>query len=226
MAFRQLNRKNRALGIAGALAINALLIAGLLTLSNGILPLKSVPGLAAFDISKPPPPPPPEQKHAAGGAPPSRGATRAPAPPKPPVLVPKATPAPPSIDTGSQAASGAGSAAGSGAGQGGQGTGTGAGSGAGAGAASPPVHVSGDFTARDYARSGLRGATAQVIVSLRVRSDGRADNCRVARSSGYAAVDDATCRLIGQRFRFRPARNAGGQAIDSTIQWRADWQPR
>ena len=48
MAFRQLNRKNRAVGIAGALAINALLIAGLLSLSSGILPLKSVPGLAVF----------------------------------------------------------------------------------------------------------------------------------------------------------------------------------
>ena len=44
MAFTQLNRKNRALGIAGALAGNALLIAGLLSLSSGILPLRGKQG--------------------------------------------------------------------------------------------------------------------------------------------------------------------------------------
>jgi protein TonB len=228
MAFRQLNRRNRAIGIAGAIAINALLVAGLLTLSTGIMPLKSIPGLAAFDISRPPPPPPPppEAKKDAGGSPPSRGATKPPSPPKPPQPLASPTPAQPSRDIGSESASGAGSAAGSGAGRGGQGTGTGTGNGAGGGAASPAVRIAGDFTARDYARSGLRGATAEVIVSIRVRSDGRVDQCRVARSSGYAAVDGATCRLLEQRFRFRPARNAAGQAIDSQIQWRADWRPR
>ena len=229
MAVELLDRKNRAIGIAGALAINALLVAGLLSLSSGILPLREVPGLAAFDISRPPPPapPPPDTKPAGAAAPPSRGATKAPSPPKPPRPLPSPTPAQPSIDAGSQAASGAGNAAGSGAGRGGQGTGTGAGgngSGSGSGVVSRPVHVAGTFTDRDYRRAG--GVAGRVIVSMRVRRDGRVDNCRVARSSGYAVIDDSTCRLIQQRFRFRPARNAAGQPVDAEIQWVANWQPR
>jgi protein TonB len=230
MAFRQLNSKNRAAGIVGAIAINALLIAGLLTLSNGISPLKRVAGLVAFNVSRPPPPAPPspDQKPAGAAAPTSRGATKAPSPPSPPHPLPTPTPAQPSIDPGSEAASGAGSAAGSGAGRGGQGLGTGAGdsgAGNGSGIASQPVRIAGDLTAGDYRRSGLAGAQARVVVSIRVRSDGRVDQCRVAQSSGYPAVDSATCGLIERRFRFRPAQTPDGRAVDSRIQWLADWHP-
>jgi protein TonB len=229
MAFRQLNRKNRAAGIAGAIAVNALLIAGLFSLSNGISPLKSVVGFSAFDLSPPPPPapPPPDKKPAGASAPTSRGATKAPSPPNPPHPLPSPTPAKPSLDSGSEAASGAGSAAGSGAGQGGQGKGTGAGgngSGNGSGMVSQPVHIAGDITDRDFRRAG--GAAGQVVVSIRVRSDGRVDNCRVARSSGSPVIDASTCSLIEQRYRFRPARNAAGQAVDSEIQWQANWNRR
>lgn len=229
MAFRQLNRKNRAVGVAGALAVNALLVAGLLSLSAGIVPLRDIPGLVAFDVNRPPPPSPPQtpEKKPAGGAPTSRGATKAPSPLKLPHPLPKPTPAQPSLDTGSQAASGAGTAAGSGAGRGGEGNGSGAGGpGNGAGVASQPAHLAGDFTASDYRRSGLRGGQAQVVVSMRVRSDGRVDQCRVARSSGNATVDNQTCAIIEQRFRFRPARAASGQPVDAEIQWQANWNPR
>lgn len=226
MAFRQRNRKNRAIGVAGALAVNALLVAGLLSLSSGIVPLKSVPGLAAFDLTPPPPPRAVPKKKPAGGAQPSRGATKAPSPLKLPHPLPRATPIQPAPDAGSAAATGAGSAAGSGAGKGGQGNGTGAGNGNGGGIASQPVHIAGDFTASDYRRSGLRGGQAQVIVSLRVRSDGGADQCRVARSSGNEAVDSETCAIIEQRFRFRPALTASGQPVDAQIDWMANWNPR
>ncbi|HEY7806518.1 MAG TPA: energy transducer TonB [Croceibacterium sp.] len=229
MAFEQLNRKNRAVGVAGALAVNALLVAGLLSLSTGIVPLRDIPGLVAFDVNRPPPPPPPHapERKPAGAAPSSRGATKAPSPLKLPHPLPKPTPSQPSRDTGSQAASGAGTAAGSGAGKGGEGNGSGAGgSGNGAGAASQPVHLAGDFTASDYRRSGLRGGQAQVVVSMRVRADGGVDQCRVARSSGNATVDSETCAIIEQRFRFRPALSASGQPVDTQIQWQAIWNPR
>jgi protein TonB len=35
--------------------------------------------------------------------------------------------------------------------------------------------------------------------------------CRVTRSSGSRALDSTTCRLIEQRFRFRPSRDALGR---------------
>jgi len=232
MAFAQADPKNRAIGAIGALAINALLVLGLLSLSSGIVPLKRIPGLATFDINPPPPPapPPPDKKPAGASAPPSRGATKAPSPPRPPHPLPKPTPAKPSVDVGSQSASGAGKAAGSGAGRGGQGSGTGAGgsgTGNGAGMATPPVHIAGALTDADYARtSHPRGATGTVYITFRVRTDGSADQCRVTRTSGYPSIDAATCRLFVQRFRFRPALDASGRPIDYTMSTVFTWRPR
>ena len=45
-------------------------------------------------------------------------------------------------------------------------------------------------------------------------------------SSGYAAFDEATCRLIEQRFRFRPARDESGRAVEWTIRTDYTWTPR
>lgn len=229
MAFEQLDNRNRAIGIVATLAINASLVALLLTLSTGLLPQTlRAPGLTTFDITRPPPPaPPPASRPAtAAAAPPSRGATKAPSPPNPPRPLPKPTPAQPAVDAGSQSASGAGAAAGSGAGQGGRGSGTGSG-GAGGGAVTPPVHIAGALSNADYARSGLpRGAQGTVVIGFRVRSDGGVDSCRTVRSSGYAVIDEATCRLVEQRFRFRPAEDSAGHPIDYTENTDFTWRPR
>jgi len=231
MALELLDNRNRAIGLVATLAINAALFVLLLSLSRDVAPpLLGGPGLATFDIAQPPPaPPPPEAKPAGASAPPSRGATKAPSPPKPPRPLPKPTPAQPAVDVGSQSASGAGSAPGSGAGQGGQGNGTGAG-GAGSGnggGATPPVHIAGALTDSDYARSGLpRGAWGTVLISFRVRSDGSVDSCKTVRTSGYALIDSETCRLVEQRFRFRPARDSGGHPIDYALRTDFTWRPR
>jgi protein TonB len=231
MALELLDNRKRAIGLSVAVAINALLLALLLTLSHGLsAPPPGRPGLTTFDVTPPPPPsPPPDTRPAGAAAPPSRGATEAPSPPNPPRPLPSPTPAQPAIDAGTHSASGAGAAAGSGAGQGGQGSGSGSGgSGAGAGAGvTPPVHVSGALTNADYARSGVpRGTNGTVFIAFRVRSDGRVDRCRVVRSSGNATIDRETCRLVERRFRFRPARDAAGRAIDFTLQTDFTWQPR
>lgn len=230
MALELLDNRKRAIGLSVAIAINALLLALLLSLSHGLsAPAPLVPGLTTFDVAQPPPPPPPDTRPAGAAAPPSRGATEAPSPPNPPRPLPSPTPAQPAIDAGSQSASGAGAAAGGGAGQGGQGSGSGSGgSGAGAGAGvTPPVHVSGALTNADYARSGVsRGTNGTVFIAFRVRSDGRVDRCRVVRSSGNATIDGETCRLVERRFRFRPARDAAGRAIDFTLQTDFTWRPR
>jgi len=231
MAYQLLDNRNRAVGMAVAIAVNALLFALLLTLSRDVAPaLLRTPGLATFDVRlAPPPPPPPETRPAGASAPPSRGATKAPSPPNPPRPLPSPTPAQPAVDAGSQMASGAGAAAGSGAGRGGEGSGTGAG-GAGTGngsAATPPVHIAGVLTDADYARSGVpRGASGTVLISFRVRSDGSVDRCATVRSSGYPQIDRATCRLVEQRFRFRPARDASGRPIDFTLRTDFTWRPK
>ena len=61
-----------------------------------------------------------------------------------------------------------------------------------------------------------------------VATDGRAGGCAVMRSSGSADLDSTTCRLIERRFRFTPARVAGGRAVPELRGWRQDWwfEPR
>ena len=39
----------------------------------------------------------------------------------------------------------------------------------------------------------------------------------VGRSSGAPLLDDLTCRLFTARYRFRPATNARGEAVERTL---------
>lgn len=234
MAAELFDRRSRMLGIAGTVAVHVGVIAALLLFSPRFSPLPGVPepGLIAVDLDDepPPPPPPPDDVEEGAAAPPSRGPTKAPSPPPPPAPLASPTPAEVAIDPGSGQASGAGAAPGSGAGQGGEGSGSGAGgsgSGRGAGLVTPPVRIEGALSNADYRRARPpEGAAGTVGVSFRVRTDGRVDQCTVIRSSGFAVFDEATCRLLTQRFRFRPARDAAGRPIDWTIRTEYTWVPR
>ena len=224
MAAELLHDRNRAFGLAGAIGVHALAIA-LLLLVRSPAPLREAPepGLVAVPLREPPPPPPPQQAPQVDDqapAPSSRGADEAPSPPEPAIRLALPTPAEPSIDPGSDSGSGAGDTAGSGAGPGGTGAG-------GGGTATPPVRIAGALTNADYRRTRPpEGAAGTVTVSYRIRADGRVDRCTVLRSSRYAVLDEATCRLIEQRFRFEPARDASGRAIDWEVRTDYTWQPR
>jgi protein TonB len=190
------------------------------------------PALVSVPLTEPspPPPPPPDDVEEPEAAPPSRGVTDAPAPPPPPVPLARPTPADVSPEPASQQASGAGVTPGSGAGQGGEGSGRGSGgdgSGRGAGRITPPERIAGDFTGGDYrATRPPRGAVGTVRVSFRVRSDGSVDGCTVIGANGYPGFADATCPLIEQRFRYRPARDESGRPIDWDIRTDFTWAPR
>ena len=234
MATQLLHGRQRAIGIAGAVAVHVVVIAVLVLFSPRFSPLATVvePGLVAVDLREPPPPapPPPDDVEQGAAASPSRGATEEPSPPSPPAPIARPTPAEVAVDPGSGQASGLGTAPGTGAGTGGEGSGSGAGgagSGRGAGLVTPPQRIEGALTNADYRRARAPdGASGTVRVSFRVRTDGRVDTCRVIGSSGYAAFDEATCRLIEQRFRFRPARDESGRAVDWTIRTDYTWTPR
>jgi len=233
MAAEFLDRRSRMLGVAGTVAMHVLAIAALVLFSPRFSssPATPGPGLVAIELSEPPPaPPPPDEAIAGAASPPSRGRTEAPSPPPP--AAPLATPKPAelAVDAGPALGAGAGAAAGSGAGQAGFGSGSGAGgegSGSGAGLPTPPVRLDGALTNADYRRERPpEGAAGTVRVSFRVRIDGRVDRCNVVRSSGFAVFDQATCRLIEQRFRFRPASDANGRPIDWTVRTDYTWAPR
>jgi len=59
---------------------------------------------------------------------------------------------------------------------------------------------------------------------LAVGPDGRVTDCTVTGSSGSAALDLATCRLMKSRARFAPARDSGGNAVADSVTNAINWR--
>lgn len=78
-------------------------------------------------------------------------------------------------------------------------------------------------TSDDYP-VGLSGSAARPVgVTLTVGPDGRVTQCLITGSSGAAQLDQATCRLLRSRARFRPARDAAGAAVPGEVKGTIDW---
>lgn len=154
--------------------------------------------------------------------------------PKPEVRLPVPPPviAAPIAGPGAAAMSGNASVKGPGTGAGGVGTGTGSGrygnGGGGGGGAGPAVQArwrSGSLRVSDYPRSALdAGIGGTVYIRFVVKPNGRIGDCRVTRSSGNAALDQTTCRLIQRRFRYWPARDEWGRRIADVVNGEHVWE--
>ena len=151
----------------------------------------------------------------------------APAPIVAPMLLPPPVVAAPVSGLGADRSAGAAAVAGPGTGSGGQGWGDGSGGngrGHGEGRGTPPRRVSGHIGNSDYPRwAGEAGIGGTVSVRYAVEADGRPSDCVVTRSSGDAALDETTCRLILKRFRFRPSLDADGRPVRSYIVENHSW---
>lgn len=71
--------------------------------------------------------------------------------------------------------------------------------------------------------SALRRDSGEVTMRFQVGTDGRARNCVVLVSSGYAALDSTSCRLIEQRARFEPAVDQDGHAVPAIVSETVNW---
>ena len=90
---------------------------------------------------------------------------------------------------------------------------------------SRPVLKSGAMTADDYPIEALRNEVeGSVYVSFDIAADGRAHACRVERSSGFAVLDAATCRIVDTRYRLEPARDSEGRALPIRAEQWVKWQ--
>lgn len=154
------------------------------------------------------------------------------APVLPPIRTPPPVVAAPLPSAGDAANSGASNRRGPGQGAGGVGDGTGGGGngdGDGTGAddaLTRPIQTRGKLYWSDLPRelrSSHRGGELELV--YRVNVDGRVSDCRVTHSSGLPALDAQTCRLITERFRFRPSRNARGEPVASFIVETHGWEP-
>jgi protein TonB len=223
MAFAPAPGRTRIGGAIAAaaieLAIAVLVVSGLAVSLSA--PVETGPALVTVTLRPPAPPPPPAtprnfeaqiRREARGEAP-------------PPTAVPSQAIvlSPPRVATGEISGADAARGAVQGAGSG-QGSGTGAGDGSGT-AATPPLRVAGALGDRDYPR-GARRIGGTVAIAFRVRGDGRVDGCRVIASSGSSVLDELTCDLVEKRFRYRPARDAEGQAVDAAQRTSFTWGTR
>jgi protein TonB len=96
-----------------------------------------------------------------------------------------------------------------------------------ANAASRPADqpLVGLFTADDYppdAADRNEQGTTQVAITVGV--DGRVHGCSVVVSSGSSSLDRATCRIIAQRARFRPAQDRDGNPVTGTFRQSVTWR--
>jgi|SRR5438477_601426 len=181
-------------------------------------------------LPKPPPPPPPVQpppqpQHHQAAAPKAQPQKLGGSPgPKPAHAPPSVTPVvavrPSAAPSGG--GSGTGPALGSGAGGGIGGNGYGADEGG-----TDLEQIAGEITSRDYP-GDLReaGIGGRVGVLFTVEPNGRVGRCTVTRSSGVPQLDSLTCRLIRQRFVYRPSTDRFGRPIEDEVEGEHDWIPR
>lgn len=207
---------------SGALVttIAAMLILGL-RVNLSVPKLSSLVAISLEPSPTPKPDPPPPSRPLAGPGAPSPAnirnrASRVTAAPNPLPSTPIAAATRPA--DGDAAHSGAGDRAGSGEGAGGTGNGTGG------GVATEPIQIRGRLSVDDFPFGLIGpGGRASVRLSYIVETDGRVTTCRILRSSGFAEVDAMACRLIEQRFRYRPARNAAGDPVRTGVEETHTW---
>ena len=233
---------------AGVVGLIHALIGYVLLTGLGYGPSAIVPDtLKLFNVDQEPPPPPAEParpdiekktrkarpKNAEGAASPAnlRNTPTQIVTPEPEIRLPVE----PIITTaeiagqGSVMAAGAANLPGPGTGRGGIGNGLGSGrfgngtgGGGGGGMGTRARWLSGSIADSDFPDNVRRGGT--VHLRFTVAPSGRISDCTVTRSSGSRELDAVTCRLIVRRFRYRPARNAEGIPIASTVVGEHVWE--
>ncbi|NUQ17444.1 MAG: TonB family protein [Sphingomonas sp.] len=212
------------------LGLGLILLNGLKVEVGG--PAEAVQRLVEIALPRTPPPvPPPVQpepkakiQHSAASAPKALpkpiGGSPGPQPshalpaPTPVIAVRPSAPAP-----GGGSGTGPALGAGAGGGSGGQGFG-----GGGEGGGTDLIQIAGAIGQSDYPRDlRERGVGGRVEFTFTVEPNGRVGRCSVTRSSGVPELDALTCRLVQQRFVYRPSTDRSGRPIEDEVDGVYDW---
>lgn len=86
------------------------------------------------------------------------------------------------------------------------------------------------FIPADYPAGALQpGAYATVGFRLEIGADGRVERCTISMERATPALETATCRVLTERARFRPALDAGHRPVPGTrigfISWHLPPEP-
>jgi protein TonB len=195
-------------------------------------PTDVVQQLVNITLAKPPPPQPPpkpvqpprrpqhHQQAAPKAAPDKLGGSPGPKPAHaPPSITPVVSVRPTAAPSGGGTGSGPAVGSGAGGGIGGNGYGDDEGG-------TDLEHIAGEIVQSDYPPGlGRARIGGRVSVTLTVEPTGRVSGCRITRSSGTPALDALTCRIMQQRFRFRPSTDRYGRPIRDEVDWDHDWIP-
>lgn len=80
-------------------------------------------------------------------------------------------------------------------------------------------------TPDDYPTKAMREDRAGTTrFSVTVDADGKVTSCQVTGSSGHSDLDDATCKLVTRRARFRPATDGDGNPTSGNYSNAVRWQ--
>jgi len=246
-SFAPLTPRDRARALGAVVMVHVALLAALIATGRvSLQPVSEPPPLQTIDVALPAVPPPPVRQQPRPSPKPAAAEASAPnivsqatpvAAPKPVIVLP--APAPVVVSEtpmmGADPTQGAAPVAGPGTGAGGAGDGTGAGgagngsgTGTGGGIAMGPRQIAGFIGRRDYPRE-LEGRDVpyeEVMLQYRVGIDGFVRDCRVVRSSGEPLLDQRTCALYEQRYRYLPARDTSGRPVEITIGAVRSWALR
>ena len=235
--FETLSRKRIVAGAAAAglqLLIGYALVTGLTVRFSA----KLNDAIAVFVVPPEAPPPrvrivPPKvhSRKSQGAAAPRNLRSKAAAIVAPPAVI--VLPDPPPVlaaltsGLGTAGFAGASDLTGPGTGSGGQGNGTGSGGsgdGEGGGDEIPLRKIKGRIGGRDYPE-GLReaGIGGTVYVRFVVAVSGRVERCEITRSSGSHELDETTCKLIIERFRYKPTRDRFGKLVPDIVVGEQVW---
>ena len=91
--------------------------------------------------------------------------------------------------------------------------------------AHPARLVSGEIHADDYPEAALDAdQQGSATVGFTVSTDGRVADVQLVTSSGSAVLDEATCRIVAERFSYAPAKDRNMNPVparkEQTITWR------
>lgn len=90
--------------------------------------------------------------------------------------------------------------------------------------ARPRANLASYLSSDDYPAAAIRNEEqGRVAFMLSVDASGRVTACAITSSSGSAALDAATCRIMRSRARYTPARDANGKAIASQDRAAVSW---
>jgi protein TonB len=228
--------RERAIALAAVVVVQAVLT---LVLVSGLrVDVGQAPEVIGrlIDVRlAPPPPPPPPPIQSQRGRPAKQPQTAAPKAqprpiggtpgPQPSHALPTPTPVvairPSAAAAGGGSGTGPATGAGAGGGSGGQGYGGDDEGG------TDLVQIAGSIGPADYPRDlRERGIGGRVEMVFTVGTSGRVTSCRVTRSSGVPELDALTCRLIEQRFVYRPSTDRYGRPIPDEVEGAQDWVAR